>query len=95
MTVGIVCDGGVSLPADLPGRVTVALLQRDRAGAGIERLAGVGDDAGPGTAAPAPGAFLEATEHTDDGSGVLVLRVATAFSASFDAARLAATSARA
>lgn len=95
MTVGIVCDGGVSLPPDLSGRLTVVPLQRDGGGASVERPARVGDDAGPGTAAPSPGAFLEAIEQADDGSGVLVLTVATAFSASFDAARLAATSARA
>ena len=94
MSVGIVCDGGVSLSGDLRDAVRVVPLQRDD---GSTPAAGATHAAAgsPGTAAPSPGAFLEAIEQADRGSGVLVLTVASAFSAAFDAARLAATTAHA
>lgn len=92
MTVGIVCDGGASLPPDVRDAVTVVPLQREEADAG-----GAPADAGtrPGTAAPAPGAFLAAIEAADRGNGVLVLTVAARLSAAFAAACVAAESARA
>ncbi len=95
MTVGIVCDGGVSLPRELRDAVRVVPLQREDGSTPAASPAARGAAGHPGTAAPSPGAFLEAIEQADRGNGVLVLTVASAFSAAFGAARLAATSARA
>lgn len=99
MTVGVVVDGGVSLPDHglaslhvVPMHVGAARVRRAGAGAGAGAgMDGTGtNEAGaPGTSAPTPGDFLAAIESADDGDGVVVVTVAAKLSASYAAARLA------
>jgi len=95
VTVGVVVDGGASLPdgAERSRLVVVPMSIRTPEG---EVDASVGRDelvrrvhAGVTTAAPSPGEFLEAIEKAEGGDGVVVVTVAAHLSASASAARLA------
>ncbi len=83
MSVGLVVDGGASLP-DAPTPVPITLVEMAITGAAASA------GGGPSTAAPAPGAFLEAIQRAERGSGVVVITVARRLSASYEAARAAA-----
>lgn len=82
MSVGLVVDGGASLPEGLAAPVMVV---------DMEITASSAADGGlQTTAAPSPGAFLAAIEEADLGAGVVVVTVARRLSASHAAARTAA-----
>lgn len=85
MTVGVVVDGGASLPEPPPWPLRGVAMHTsapDRSGEAGHSVS---------TAAPSPGEFLEAIEAADSGSGVVVVTVASRLSASYEAARLAAS----
>ncbi|MGH9044868.1 MAG: DegV family protein [Acidimicrobiales bacterium] len=86
MTVGVVVDGGASLPQDLDhlalAQVPMGLVPLKTSAPGA---------AAPVSSAPSPGSFLEAISAADQGDGAVIVTVATSLSASYDAARLAAS----
>lgn len=91
MSVGIVVDGGASLPpGPLPAPWVVVPMRLDASKEEPASAARAARGSGPATAAAAPGAFLEAIEAADTGDGVVVVTVAEGLSASFAAARAAA-----
>ncbi len=83
MTVGVVVDGGASLPEAARWPFRVVAMHAGPAAPGAP-------DPLTTTAAPSPGEFLEAIEAVDTGSGVVVVTVAGTLSASLEAARVAA-----
>lgn len=91
MSVALVVDGGASVPSGaLCVPAVVVPMRLEMGGQGPSRRVSAGGS-GARTAAAAPGAFLEAIEAADTGEGVVVVTVAKGLSASFSAARAAAT----
>ncbi len=79
MTVGLVVDGGASIPEECwPSPLAWVPMHLEP-----------GADGEATTAAPSPGEFLQAITEADDGDGVVVVTVASRLSASFAAAAAA------